>query len=197
MRTQFLKEAELLSLFSHSMIPKLYEVFETTEYCFLVQEYVEGEDLETYVLHHDVSAHFCIMIGLKLCDFFSYLLFFEKRAVFYMDMKPEHMIICEDSVKVIDYGAVLDLTDKGRDSHLFGNREYDAPEIAIAKTADERSAVYAIGAILSFLLRYADVHVSKEFRNMIKTACSKDPKKRQQTIALLDYDLRRERELLK
>ena len=186
MRNQFLKEADVLSYFSHPSIPKLYEKIESTEGFYLIEEYARGESLDEYVLHHEISVLFLDMVGQSLCDFFSTLLFSRKRAVFYMDMKPEHMIVTESTVKVIDYGAVLDLSGTGRDTHLFGNREYDAPELVYnLKCRKEKAAVYSIGAILSFLLRHAGQDVLRKRKGIVQTATQKNPEKRYETIEAL------------
>ncbi len=84
------------------------------------------------------------------------------KGMAHRDIKPANLILAEaggepDFVKIIDFGIVRLDTHTPRASHvddeLVGTPKYMAPEVvAGASTGDARSDVYALGAVMFFLL---------------------------------------------
>jgi serine/threonine-protein kinase len=82
------------------------------------------------------------------------------KGMAHRDIKPANLILADaggepDFVKIIDFGIVR--MDTGRaphvDEELVGTPKYMAPEVvAGASTGDARSDVYALGAVMFFLL---------------------------------------------
>jgi serine/threonine-protein kinase len=83
-----------------------------------------------------------------------------EHGIVHRDVKPENLFLTSlggehDFVKVIDFGIAKVQTYDGKvtdTGSLLGTPAYMAPEMAMGLSADPRSDVYALGAVLYFLL---------------------------------------------
>ena len=51
MQPQFLLEADILKNLKHPGIPTIYDVEEDNESFYIIEEYIQGQSLEAFVLH--------------------------------------------------------------------------------------------------------------------------------------------------
>lgn len=83
-------------------------------------------------------------------------------GLIHRDLKPENLMVCEqggvfDVAKVLDFGLVREI-EKGDGERIAGTPLYMAPEIFSDRSSvDERSDVYAFGAVAYYLLTGTDV----------------------------------------
>jgi eukaryotic-like serine/threonine-protein kinase len=83
-----------------------------------------------------------------------------EHGIVHRDVKPENLFLTalggeHDFLKVIDFGIAKVRTVDGKmtdTGSLLGTPAYMSPEMAMGLTADARSDVYALGAVLYFLL---------------------------------------------
>ena len=47
----FPQEADLLKNLNHPGIPLIYDIDEDDDYIYMIEEFIQGESLDTYVLH--------------------------------------------------------------------------------------------------------------------------------------------------
>ncbi len=83
-----------------------------------------------------------------------------EHGIVHRDIKPENLFLTSmggehDFVKVIDFGIAKDQSAEATvtgTGWVLGTPSYLSPEVAMGKQADPRSDVYALGAVLYFLL---------------------------------------------
>lgn len=178
-----LSEARLLKTLHHTGIPTIYEIEEDSLNYYLIEEYVEGETLEEFLSNQSHISHNTFYeLTKQLCEIFYYLHNLRPEPILYMDLKPEHIIICQGKLKLIDFNVSVSLSKVGTLCHLYGNMAYSAPEIATGATPSPKWDIYAIGRILlymeSFLLRPLSLKTLK----ILKKAAAQDPAYRYETV---------------
>ncbi len=151
--SSYLSEARLLKILRHPGIPILYDYEEDESSFYLIEEYFQGDSLEVFVLHQPIiSETFIIQTGIELCELLSYLHSIRPAPVIYQDLKPEHILVCTDSVKLIDFGAAAFLSEAGNNHAFYGTEEYSAPEVKKGQKISIRSDLYSLGKVLAFLV---------------------------------------------
>ena len=93
----------------------------------MIEEYIQGESLETFVSHQkSISEELIVKLGIQLCDIFTYLHHLSPYPILYQDLKPEHIILCGDQVKLLDFGIASFFTGFGKNFQLYGTSRYCA-----------------------------------------------------------------------
>lgn len=188
LQSQFRLEANLLKNLSHPSIPIVYDIEEDESYLYMIEEYVEGESLQEYLLYHDsISQDYIMQLGIRLCDVFAYLHSRKPHPVCYKDLKPEHIIVCGNSVKIVDFGIASYITSRGKKFHenknaecmpaepffQFGTIGYAAPEQYAGACPTPAADLYALGRVLHQMERKAG-NSSKNLKRIIQKAAAED-----------------------
>ncbi len=145
-----LSEAHLLQGIQSSQIPTIYDVEDTNEFIYLVEEYVEGISLREYLLKTKITKEKLIEIAIELCKIVEVLHTAGSEAVLYRDMKPEHVIMHNDSIKLIDFGISIKKSEANKAKPL-GTKGWAAPEQLQGAMLDERCDVYGVGKVIGFM----------------------------------------------
>jgi serine/threonine protein kinase len=107
----FTQEAEVLSeLGHHSQIPNLLAHFEEDSQFYLVQEWVDGQDLSHELqAGHQLSEHYVASI---LYDILDVLEVVHKKGVIHRDIKPSNIMRrkADSKIVLIDFGAVKEVS---------------------------------------------------------------------------------------
>lgn len=145
-------EAHVLKNISHPSLPIIYDVYEDDVYLYIVEEYIEGENLKDYVkrrgrLVESEAAGFSI----DICRALVYLGGF---GICHMDIKPENIIITGSGLKLLDFGSSL-LAGETKE-FVCGTKGYAAPEMYYGGRFDQRSDIYAVGMLMVFMLTGRD-----------------------------------------
>ena len=192
-----LKEAQILKSLNHPGIPTIYDIEQDDSYFYLIEEYIEGESIEEFLLHQThISQSTFLDLSLQLCDIFRYLHRFEPTPIVYIDLKPEHIIVCGMQIKLIDFNVAAYLSNSGNIFTLFGNQEFGAPELFSEKNATVLTDIYSIGKIMQYLSNHLEVSLSPKFHKLINKAIDTNPACRYETVDELISIIEQEQNLL-
>lgn len=150
-------EKEFLAQVEHPLIVEIYNFVEHGDARYIVMEFVPGRSItdlmkqrreENDGVINPLPVDWALAYIIEILPAFSYL---HERDLLYCDFKPDNLMQVEDSLKLIDLGAVRRMDDQ--ESPIFGTVGYQAPEIAEVGPSLE-SDIYTIGR--SILVMCAD-----------------------------------------
>ena len=135
-------------------IPKIALVAGDDDSLTVIEEYVNGTTLDTYLRDNgplDEAA--AIGIASRLCDILEPL-HAADPSIIHRDIKPSNIMIDRDlNVTLIDFNAAKRFDgEKNRDTVLMGTVDYAAPEQYGFAQSDARTDIYAIGILLNVML---------------------------------------------
>lgn len=185
-----MSEANLLSGLSsiHPGLPTIFDVeYGETEVC-LVEEYIPGPSLLDYLLHKgSIDADFALRICISICDVFTCLHTAFDEPYLYLDLKPEHIILSNDDIRLIDFGAarkISEITDQ-----IYTTTEYASYEQLTHGILDIRTDVCLIGIILEYMMRFMSEKEKTGLMAITKSTCHNNKEMRPQTVAALKEQL--------
>ena len=156
----FRREAEMLAQLEHLNLPKVVDIFEEQDKQYMVMEFIDGKTL--LKLMEEACGPLPVDLVLEwaeqLCDVLGYL-HGQKPPIVYRDMKPQNVMEVSGThaVKVIDFGiARFYAAGKKKDTVKMGTPGYAPPEQYGKGQTDGRADVYALGAMLHYLLTRRD-----------------------------------------
>jgi serine/threonine protein kinase len=150
----FTQEAiQLDELGKHPQIPELLAYFTQDDRQYLVQEFIDGQNLAQELAQRGAFSE--TQIRQLLNDLLPVLQFCHARQVIHRDIKPENIILRQSDRKLVlvDFGASKSATSTAlnRTGTSIGSPEYVAPE-QIRGRAVFASDIYSLGATCINLL---------------------------------------------
>ena len=112
-RGQISNEARILSGLSGQGIPALYDAAEDGSSVCLIEEYIPGVSLESFISEHSLSGQEVFSIIEKTADILSVLHTAPGGPILYLDLKPEHLIMKGERLCLIDYGSARRMPRSG------------------------------------------------------------------------------------
>ncbi|MFH1921656.1 MAG: serine/threonine-protein kinase, partial [Planctomycetota bacterium] len=164
---QLIAEGKLLAELDHPHLARVYDLDFHENRPFLVMEYVRGRNLRHHVKQHQYQPPEAARMVAKVARALAAA---HVRGIVHQDVKPGNIVIDETGEpRLIDFGlarlrpAWVEAPDEPEG--ISGTAQYMPPEQARGETEriDARSDVFALGAVLYFLLvgraPYADESV--------------------------------------
>jgi tRNA A-37 threonylcarbamoyl transferase component Bud32 len=156
---RFQREVQLTAGLSHPNTVSVFDFGRTPEGVFYyAMEYLDGLTLDELVAGDGPQPAARVVHVVR--QVLGALAEAHGIGLVHRDVKPGNVILCErggvpDVAKVVDFGLVKDLEDEDGLSHeaaLVGTPYYLAPEAIRSSSADQRSDLYAVGAVAYYLL---------------------------------------------
>ncbi|BAY62896.1 protein kinase [Calothrix brevissima NIES-22] len=146
------KAQQLKILCQHPQIPSLIAYFQDEQYCYLVQEFIAGSNLATFL--ESEGAWNENQIWQLLADILPVIKLIHDRQIIHCDIKPEN-IIFTDSQKfvLVDFAAtqIFSAINQFLTQDCIGSPEYIAPEQTRGK-AVFASDLYSLGVTCIHLM---------------------------------------------
>jgi len=153
-------ERQFLAMVNHPGIVKIYNFvehpgFDGRAIGYIVMEYVGGTTLQAILATHRAEApegdpkpmmpvEQALGYVLDVMPALSYL---HSLGLVYNDLKPENIMLTEDTVELIDMGAVSGIGDFG---YIYGTKGFQAPEI-VRTGPTVATDIYTVGRTLANL----------------------------------------------
>lgn len=157
----FKREVSTLARIDHPLVPNVTDHFQEGARYFMVQEYVEGENLEAYLerIQKPMSEREVLVCASEILDVLDYLSQ-QTPPIVHRDIKPANIIIGRKDRRghLVDFGIARadELKNAQRkQTSALGTPGYAPPE-QYQGNADERSDLYALAATLHHLLTNRD-----------------------------------------
>ncbi|MDP2182086.1 MAG: serine/threonine-protein kinase [Actinomycetota bacterium] len=162
-----LAEARTAALLNHPSIVTVYEWDTDDDEAFIIMEYVDGASLADLLdayrgpLDDDEAAAVIEAVA-------SALEFAHDNGVLHLDIKPENVLITRDGrVKVTDFGVATLSAASGHGPAVGGTLGYMPLEQLRTERVDERTDVWAFGALAFEILTNANPFVADSIEGAI------------------------------
>lgn len=147
-RTRLLREAQIAAQLSHPSVVRTYDVGESQDGIYLVQELLHGRTLDHTIPLPPTQA---IQIACAIADVLVYM---HRQGYVHCDIKPANVMLVEEGereqVVLLDFGIAGTLTDSTLG--VMATPDYSAPERAHGAPPSAAVDVYALGIMLYQML---------------------------------------------
>lgn len=206
----FKREVVTLAHLDHPLIPNVTDNFDEGSHYFMVQDYVDGENLEQRMerLKQPMREREALGYASEVLDVLDYLAQ-QTPPIVHRDIKPANIIIGSKDKRahLVDFGiarADVARNVKRKQTSALGTPGYAPPE-QYQGNADPRSDLYALGATLHHILtnrdprdyapfsyppaRTLNPQISPETERVLSRALNNDITQRYQSAAAMKRDV--------
>jgi serine/threonine protein kinase/formylglycine-generating enzyme required for sulfatase activity/tetratricopeptide (TPR) repeat protein len=188
----FVKEARTAAKLKHSSLVAVYDVQEEAGLPFIVQEYIDGDNLGDWAIKQQPSFSQIAKIVTCIADAIGYL---HQRGLTHCDLKLANVLMdSSGQPHVADFGLALhESTQSPMKGKIFGTPAMMAPEQVRGEghRLDGRTDIWAVGIMLYQLLAGRHPFVSTNQQDLFHEIQSHDPKPMRQIDRGIPRELER------
>jgi len=164
-KQRFDREARAISSLNHPNICTLHDVGHQDGIDYLVMEFLDGQTLADRLLKGPLPLEQVLKLGIEICEGLEKA---HKMGVIHRDLKPGNIMLTKTGAKLMDFGLAKAITDAAGSSSsltmtfsgpsaespltargtVVGTFQYMSPEQLEGREADDRSDIFALGAVL-------------------------------------------------
>lgn len=139
------REVDALDRVLHPHLPRLYRHDLDAELPYLVEEHVDGPDLEDLLARRRTSARGVALLGVQLL---SALLPLHAHGVAHLDVKPGNVVLRDGRAVLVDLGSARRLGRRQPAGRPVGTPGWTSPEMEACAPVSTAMDVYGVGAVL-------------------------------------------------
>jgi len=178
LRRRFLREAEIAGGLHHPNIVLVHDFGYDGETPYLVQEFLDGEDLSAAIKRREELAEATRLAW--LLDVARGLAHAHERGIVHRDVKPANVRICGNGLaKVMDFGIARlaqEDTRLTKTGTSLGTVSYMAPEQINGGAVDHRADIFSFGVLAYELASYERPFEAETMSRVFYRILSEDPR---------------------
>lgn len=193
-RQRFEREAKTISSLNHPNICVVHDVGHQDGVDYLVMECIEGETLTQRLKKGPLPQEQVLKYGAQIADALDKA---HRGGVVHRDLKPGNIMLTRMGAKLLDFGLAKPLqmgqattltalttavkvhgSDAGgltEEGAILGTLRYMSPEQLDGQEADERSDIFALGAVLYEMATGRCAFGGKSLTSMIAAILEREP----------------------
>jgi serine/threonine protein kinase len=188
LKERFEREARAVSSLNHPHICALYDIGRETGIDFMVMEHIQGDTLADRLKKGPLPLDSALQYGSEVAGALDKA---HRQGVVHRDLKPGNIMITKSGAKLLDFGLAKTtaqqtnaaslsalptksqpLTEEGS---ILGTFQYMAPEQLDAKQADNRTDIFAFGAVLYEMVTGKRAFEGESQASLIAAILNHDP----------------------
>ena len=172
-REKFFVEAQSAGKLIHPNIISIFDVGETSDFCYIAMEYIEGSTLQPYIEKKNLlKPEKTISIVLKLCDALYYA---QRQNVIHRDIKPANIMLTKNGIpKITDFGLAVSAR-KSKKGQIAGTPAYMSPEQINGETLSFSSDIFSLGITFYELLTGQRVFSGRNIEDIFYNILHNEP----------------------
>jgi len=174
-RERFIREARAAGAFNHPNVLQVYDVIDSSGFCFYSMEYIPGGTVEDLINKDRVPVDAALRI---IREAANGLMYAEQKHIVHHDIKPQNLMITDlGSVKISDMGLACSLDDSTKDegAGLIGTPHFISPERIQRKGTDIRSDIYSLGCTFYMILTGKTPFRGKNVKEILRKQINEEP----------------------
>ena len=169
---RFKREIQLAAKLQHPHIVPVLNAVSAGDVLYYSMPFVDGESLGARIARDGaIPVPQAVQI---LRDAIRALAYAHRHGVVHRDIKPDNILLSEDSALVADFGVAKALSEaKGSGTALttvgvsVGTPAYMAPEQSVGDPVDQRADIYSIGAVAYEMLTGEHIFPGKSLQQVM------------------------------
>ena len=207
---RFVREAKVLASLNHPNIAHIYGIEESNGVRALVMELVAGETLASCVKRGPLPLATALSYAQQIAEALEAA---HEKGIIHRDLKPANIMVTPDGphgsmIKVLDFGLAAVALDSSPDTGesmnsptltmratqigmIMGTAAYMSPEQAAGQPVDQRSDIFAFGAVLYEMLTGRCAFERASFLDTIEAVRHSEPQPLREFIKDVPGELER------